>query len=55
MYGENPMYAKSIDKVLEGGKVLERAYSKLGSGLYDLQTNNDEHFASWCKCGVSCS
>lgn len=33
--------------------VLERAESRLGEKKYNFLFNNCEHFASWCKTGVS--
>jgi len=33
--------------------VVERAESRLGEWSYDLFVNNCEHFAVWCKTGVS--
>lgn len=33
--------------------VVERAESRLGEQKYNLLFNNCEHFASWCKTGVS--
>lgn len=35
--------------------VVERAQSKLCWDDYCVMSNNCEHFASWCKCGYSCS
>lgn len=36
-------------------ETLKRAYSRLGECRYSLVTNNCEHFAIWCKTGVSAS
>ncbi len=33
--------------------VVERAKSRLGEKDYNLLTNNCEHFACWCKTGIS--
>jgi hypothetical protein len=33
--------------------VVERAKSRLGENSYNLLSNNCEHFASWCKTGIS--
>ncbi|MEY2832943.1 MAG: hypothetical protein RLZZ574_2202 [Cyanobacteriota bacterium] len=33
--------------------VVERAKSRLGERDYNLLSNNCEHFASWCKTGIS--
>ena len=34
-------------------ETVQRAESRLGERCYDLATNNCEHFAIWCKTGVS--
>lgn len=34
-------------------ETVERAYSRLGENKYDLVFNNCEHFAIWCKTGIS--
>jgi len=33
--------------------VIERAESRLGEGGFDFVFNNCEHFATWCKTGIS--
>lgn len=33
--------------------VVQRAQSRLGEGMYHLVSNNCEHFAHWCKTGLS--
>lgn len=33
--------------------VVKRAFSRLGENKYNLLFNNCEHFATWCKTGVS--
>jgi hypothetical protein len=33
--------------------VVKRAMSRLGEQKYNLLFNNCEHFASWCKTGIS--
>ena len=38
-----------------GDETVERARNKLGQGGYNLALNNCEHFAVWCKTGVSSS
>ena len=35
--------------------VIARAESRLGESSYDLISNNCEHFAAWCKTGISSS
>ena len=35
--------------------VLARAESRLGESRFDLMSNNCEHFAAWCKTGISSS
>lgn len=34
-------------------ETVKRAYSRLGETSYDLISNNCEHFAIWCKTGIS--
>ena len=34
-------------------ETVERARSRIGEANYDLATNNCEHFAIWCKTGIS--
>ena len=34
-------------------ETLKRAYSRLGEKNYNLIFNNCEHFAVWCKTGIS--
>jgi hypothetical protein len=34
-------------------RVLDRAKSRLGEQNYNLLFNNCEHFATWCKTGIS--
>ncbi len=36
-----------------GDEAVERARSRLGQGGYNLALNNCEHFAVWCRTGVS--
>jgi predicted ATPase len=36
-----------------GRETVERARSRLGEDKYNLVFNNCEHFAVWCKTGVS--
>jgi hypothetical protein len=33
--------------------VIDRAESRLGESNFDLFSNNCEHFAAWCKTGIS--
>lgn len=40
-------------KIYSPEETVERARSCLGDGEYNLATNNCEHFAVWCKTGVS--
>ena len=35
--------------------VVHRAEGRLGETGFNLGMNNCEHFASWCKTGISCS
>lgn len=34
-------------------ETVQRAESRLGEKKYNIATNNCEHFAIWCKTGVS--
>ena len=34
-------------------ETVRRARSRIGEGKYNLVTNNCEHFAIWCKTGIS--
>lgn len=40
-------------KVLSTDETIRRAGSRIGEENYNLITNNCEHFAMWCKTGVS--
>ena len=40
-------------KVYSAEETIQRAKSKLGCKGYSLLTNNCEHFAIWCKTGIS--
>lgn len=40
-------------KIFSPEETVARARSRLGEQKYNLVTNNCEHFASWCKTGVS--
>ncbi|MBQ7544599.1 MAG: lecithin retinol acyltransferase family protein [Synergistaceae bacterium] len=37
----------------EGRRAVERARSRIGTEGYSLPVNNCEHFAVWCRTGVS--
>ena len=39
--------------LLSPEETVQRARTRIGEGGYDLVTNNCEHFAMWCKTGVS--
>ncbi len=41
------------NKVYSPDETVERAFSRLGEREYNLVTNNCEHFAIWCKTGIS--
>ncbi|MFQ9674660.1 MAG: lecithin retinol acyltransferase family protein [Clostridium paraputrificum] len=41
-----------MDLIVE---TVKRALSRIGERRYNLFTNNCEHFATWCKTGVSYS
>jgi hypothetical protein len=40
-------------KAFAADAVIERAESRLGRADFDLVFNNCEHFATWCKTGIS--
>lgn len=40
-------------KLYSAKETVERALSRVGEDRYDLLFNNCEHFAIWCKTGVS--
>ena len=40
-------------KVFSSYETIQRARSRLGETEYNLVTNNCEHFAIWCKTGIS--
>ncbi|MBE5871055.1 MAG: phosphatidylcholine--retinol O-acyltransferase [Lachnospiraceae bacterium] len=47
-------WAKHAEKTLYSpGETVQRAKSRLGEEEYHLAINNCEHFALWCKTGVS--
>jgi predicted ATPase len=39
--------------VYSGKETVERARSRIGEDKYNLVFNNCEHFAIWCKTGIS--
>ncbi|MEG0353469.1 MAG: lecithin retinol acyltransferase family protein [Cellulosilyticaceae bacterium] len=45
--GKNKLYLYSPTET------IERAYSRIGETKYNLALNNCEHFAIWCKTGLS--
>ena len=51
----NPVYMVEYGKGFGyiADAVVEKAESRLGEEEYNLLFNNCEHFASWCKTGVS--
>lgn len=40
-------------KLYSPEETVQRAYKRLGESSYNLITNNCEHFAIWCKTGIS--
>lgn len=40
-------------KAFTPNAVIDRAESRLGESGFDLVLNNCEHFATWCKTGIS--
>lgn len=49
----NKIYVKNYPTHFIPDVVLKRAKSRLGEKKYNLLSNNCEHFATWCKTGVS--
>jgi hypothetical protein len=51
----NPVYIRQYPDgfCFIGDVVVNRAISRLGENKYNLIFNNCEHFATWCKTGVS--
>ncbi len=49
----NAIYTKLQPKAFIADDVIDRATSRLGEREYDLFFNNCEHFANWCKTGIS--
>ena len=52
---KEPIYVIKHDSCFDPEAVVSRAKSKLGERKYDPVTNNCEHFALWCKTGISSS
>ncbi len=46
-------FKKNDYKLYGNEETVKRAYSRLGENRYDLLSNNCEHFAIWCKTGLS--
>lgn len=53
--GSSSIYVKSYQTSFIPDVVIRRAESRLGEQKYNLLFNNCEHFANWCKTGVSYS
>jgi len=49
----NAGFQKANRTVFSAGETIRRARSRIGETEYNLITNNCEHFAMWCKTGVS--
>jgi len=49
----NARFQKNKRKTFSAKETVERAKSRIGETNYNLITNNCEHFAMWCKTGVS--
>ena len=52
---QDGLYLIKHDTCLPADDVVRRAQSRLGEHEYDLFGNNCEHFAMWCKTGISSS
>lgn len=48
-----PVFTKHYSVCYVPDVVVQRAESRLGESNYNLTTNNCEHFATWCKTGIS--
>jgi len=48
-----PIYIKNYNVCYIPDVVIRRAESRLGEQEYNLLSNNCEHFAMWCKTGIS--
>jgi hypothetical protein len=53
--GQDVIHVKHYDTGYLPEAVVHRAESRLGEQRYNLLFNNCEHFATWCKTGVSYS
>jgi Lecithin retinol acyltransferase/PspA/IM30 family len=53
--GQDLIHVKAFDTSYLPEAVVHRAESRLGEQRYNLLFNNCEHFATWCKTGVSYS
>jgi hypothetical protein len=53
MLGESMFYVKDYSTSFTPDVVIHRAETRLGERNYNLIFNNCEHFATWCKTGVS--
>jgi hypothetical protein len=54
-FGVGAFKKKNDIKIYSDEETVERAFSRLGEKEYNLVINNCEHFAMWCKTGVSVS
>ena len=50
--GNLSMFRSEVKQRYTPDQIVQRAKAKLGTGLYNLSSYNDEHFASWCVCGA---
>lgn len=48
-----PEFRRKRKVIYSPEETVARAYSRLGEERYNLITNNCEHFAMWCKTGMS--
>ncbi|XP_078346632.1 uncharacterized protein LOC144631932 [Oculina patagonica] len=54
-FNEEVVYLMKHELFLDRDTVVRNARSMLGEGGYNPFTNNCEHFAMWCKTGISSS
>lgn len=50
---KNDLLRLKAYRIFSDKETVERAMSRLGEDKYNLVTNNCEHFAIWCKTGLS--
>ena len=54
-FSKEKVYRMKHERCFDADTVVRRAQSKVGTSNYNVFTNNCEHFAMWCKTGISSS